>query len=47
MKYFDRAFFRFLIGFVAILIVSLSVFALTSYFGENDSDRVCCNSLEN
>jgi hypothetical protein len=39
MKYFDKTFFKFLGGFVTILVVSFFIIAVASYFENQSGDN--------
>ncbi|MSR71728.1 MAG: hypothetical protein EXS50_03690 [Candidatus Taylorbacteria bacterium] len=39
LKYFDKTFFKFLIGFLAILITSFTIIILTGYYEKKLGDR--------
>jgi hypothetical protein len=43
-RYFDKTFFKFAAGFVAIVCISLVVFALTGYYEiqTSQNNEACC-----
>ncbi len=45
-KYFDKTFFKFLFGFVAIISASLAIVLATAYYEQSVEDRAGVSSIK-